>query len=156
MSVEPIPELVAVCEGGSLELFIDGKCVGKSEASNSWLALRHLTPNSIIAVACRIQSPPGALLASTIYGIISDSTWRCTRDYYDDWFTVTFDDNGWPFANTICPAKKSGFITKFYPRSKITDISEEAYWITTGSYGAIGDLYCRRNTAPKILTGRSS
>jgi len=50
---------------------------------------------SVIAVYAYSSSNLG-VLASDSAGLVTNTSWKCTRNVYADWMLTSFDDSAWP------------------------------------------------------------
>lgn len=94
---------------------------------------------SIIAIQGHNYQSLGGIIGNFSDGLLTDDTWKCTRNFSANWYLATFDDCAWPSAVALEVANSS----KWYKTP--IGISMDAKWIWSGSYDdEFVDVYCRK------------
>ena len=115
-------------------LYADGVQVGKD--NGKWFMSKiYKLPANTKAVAIRGMNTlrgPAGIIGSFSSGLVTDASWRCTKDYTPGWESAEFDDSTWPHAvefqrGTVLSGPK---------------IASEAKWIWTSKYSD-WNVYCR-------------
>jgi hypothetical protein len=111
-------------------------------------------PTSTVVLGVKVTNTfiDGGLLGSLSDGhttyIVTDNTWRCTRDYHDDWAAPDFDDNTWPRAEPV----SQGESVEGHTWNRVQQIAPNAQWIWNGPWTIERDafqfpvvtIYCRK------------
>ena len=107
----------------------------------------------VIAIQCTDEEDIGiGILASmsngvgnvTSNGVVTDASWKCSRNYESKWRVVGFDDSAWSSATVYGPNPTSPWNHTF------TGILATASWIGIGNrydtqpHGTGPVLYCRK------------
>ena len=124
-----------------MELFADGISLGKD--NGIWkTATDFVIPGNtkIIAVAAKnLRLRPG-ILGSFSNGLVTSSSWKCSRRFHPRWNLRDFDDRNWPAAEEIPKHYGDG------PEGNIAGIDPTAKWIWSIKQGPPAKTcYCRVN-----------
>ncbi|ESO06575.1 hypothetical protein HELRODRAFT_160758 [Helobdella robusta] len=93
----------------------------------------------IIAIKSQNLGGTGGLIARTSNNnILTNSTWKCTRVFYNGWYEMDYNDLFWPDAVV---GKREQDTANAMPTLK------PALWITdaTDCYDCTADFYCRKD-----------
>ena len=123
-------------------VFIDGVEVGHVSDSKSPSQVTITNDMKVIAIQISNQNTIGGLIGSLSNGkIVTDETWKCSRELEEGWTTASFDDSAWPAAN----AEAQGEVLA-------DGITSNAKWIWAGSYFDSGiTVYCRKGLGNVIF-----
>ena len=95
----------------------------------------------MIAVKITDYGVIGGLLGSFSDGTtVTDSSWRCSRTFYDGWTAPNYDDSSWPFA--VASRGQGDLVWGIRP-----GVAASARWIWSGSYTTDRPpvtVYCRK------------
>lgn len=122
----------------SMEMFADGTSLGKD--NEKWIkATDFVIPGNtrVISVMVKAWGFQHGLLGSLSNGLLTNESWKCTRDLYPGWNFPDFDDSNWPAALVLA---KHGAL----PWGTIAGIATTAKWIWTAGPG-FNIVYCRLN-----------
>ena len=129
----------------NLTLYIDGVLQQSLPQSSNWpvadLVQLPVGTRSIAVYAVDWGVIAGILASSDDDSILTNSNWKCTNVFHNNWMSAGFVDSSWPSATQIC-ANGEGIW------GLINGISRKAYWIWTPNYiSNNGDrsVYCRLN-----------
>ena len=89
----------------------------------------------------------GGLLGSFSDGRVTDSTWKCTRNYFNQWQLATFDDRAWPAAEA---SREQGDVSW----GTNQNIASNAKWIWAGRYISSYKntiVYCRKKLGNHVM-----
>ena len=124
-------------------VYADGQVLGHLNNWQKTITVIIPEKTNVVAVMIKDYGTVGGLLGNFSDGSVTDSSWKCTRDYYDQWTMSTFDDSNWPNATaSIGQGQGQGHTWGIQPK-----IANDAKWIWAGSYKTIGSLvtvYCRK------------
>lgn len=121
-----------------MEMFADDKSLGKG--NENWIrATDFVIPGNtrVISVTAKAWGFKHGILGSFSNGLVTNESWKCTKDLYPGWNTPEFDDGNWPAAVVL---GKHGVT----PWGNIAGISTSAKWIWTAGPG-FDTIYCRLN-----------
>ena len=90
----------------------------------------------MLAIQSDSDSHLVGILASTSTGVVTDDTWKCSRQYNTDWHLSSFNDAAW------APARVLGANDGSYADA-VTTISPDAKWIWFYNTAYTG-VYCRK------------
>jgi hypothetical protein len=136
----PVFTLVSACDDVQI-VYGDGVREAHSE---HWKTIRTSTPRTMIktlAIECKNKGGPSGLIASTPDGrILTNSTWKCSTTYEENWNIYGFDDSHWNNAvvidNNVHP-KTHGWTVR-------EGIRSDAQWIAAADTIPAGvTSYCR-------------
>ena len=123
-----------------MELFADGKRLGKD--NGRWrIATDFVIPGNtkvIVVAATNSRLPPG-ILGSSSNGLVTNSSWKCSKQVNLGWNSADFDDHNWSLALEL---KRHGDRPTDGPGGYITGIDPSAKWIWTKRSRS---CYCRLN-----------
>ena len=98
---------------------------------------------SVVAVHIHNNGGLGGLLGSFSDGRVTDGSWKCTREFSEDWKSPSFDDSNWPAAATRDQDNPEW--------AKMTKVASSAKWIFAGSFSDDQiSVYCRTRIVSKI------
>ena len=95
---------------------------------------------SLIAIRCLETGGKAGIVLSANNGLVSDSSWRCTRTYQEGWQTSPFQEapGVWKYADMFAPNDGT---RAFY----VPGISPKAQWIWIGpNDGERVYVHCRK------------
>ena len=124
-----------------LWIYADGQQIGYHF---NWPTTTTVTiPETTKVIAAKINdydNVVGGFLGSFSDGSVTDSSWKCTRNYSDEWKLSTFDDSAWPAAVATRGQGDRTWGTQ-------PQIANNAKWIWAGSYETVNPtvtVYCRK------------
>ena len=133
----------ATCDN-VMGVWVDGEHVDLAWSTRSaWTKMSsfHITKcNQLLAIQCEEKGAIGGILVSADNGMVSDSTWRCSRHYEEGWNQIKFEEriDWWKNADTH---GKNGVA----PWKVRPGISANANWIWTGpNDGRLVTVNCRK------------
>ena len=90
----------------SLTLYIDGVLQTSLPHCSNWqIADSVPLPDRARSIAVHgydLGVVAGILASSDDDSLLSNSNWKCTNVFYDNWMDADFDDSSWPSATPIC------------------------------------------------------
>ena len=122
----------------SMEMFADGRSLGKD--NENWIrATDFVIPENtrVISVMAKAVRFDHGILGSFSNGLVTNESWKCTKDRYLGWNSPHFDDRTWPAAVVL---GKHGVS----PWGTIAGIGMNAKWIWADRPG-FDTIYCRLN-----------
>ena len=120
-------------------VYADGVEVGHFAAYNTPNTVNIPAGTKLIAVKTYDFDTYGGLIGSFSDGVVTDGTWKCTREYRAGWETLNFDDRNWPFATATRGQGDPG------AWANVPKIASNAKWIWAGSYSDTKvTAYCRK------------
>ena len=120
-------------------IYADGVQIGHFAAYNTPNTVAITEETKLIAVKTYDFDTYGGLIGSLSNGVVTDGSWKCTREYKAGWETLTFDDSNWPAATATRGQGDPG------DWARIPAIASSAKWIWAGSYGDTKiTTYCRK------------
>merc|ERR1719427_1911394 len=131
------PYTVTMTADNEFKLFADGVEIGTGASWNSSFTFT-TTATQVLAVEAVDRGSYEGILLSTSNGIVSDTTWKCSKRYIKGWNQPTFNDGLWSPA-----------VLATGPWGGIPPISSTAQWIwASPSLGTSGPaperVYCRK------------
>ena len=89
----------------------------------------------LIAVKAVDFNNYAGFIGSSSNGIVTDSSWKCTRDLVTDWEKLNFDDSKWSAPTA----------TRSNGDPLVKDVASNAKWLWSGAYNdAKTTVYCRK------------
>ena len=123
----------------TMELFADGISLGKSNDRRRTVTDFVIPGNTkIIAVAAESFRFHSGIRGSFSNGLVTNSSWKCSKHSHLGWNTRCFDDFSWPAAVEFPNHHGDGL------EGNIAGIDPTAKWIWTIKQG-VGSCYCRVN-----------
>ena len=120
-------------------IYADGLQIGHHVISSPAITVIVPKVTKVIAVKILDHNHYGYLAGSFSDGNVTDSSWKCTEDYYDKWNFPTFDDSTWPAATASEGIVINSFLSK---------IANNARKIWAGTYfrkiTSPLTVYCRK------------
>ena len=127
-------------------IYADGAEVGHFAAYNTPNTVTISEDTKLIAVKTYDFDTYGGLIGSLSNGVVTDGSWKCTREYKAGWESLNFDDSNWPAATATRGQGDPG------DWARISAIASNAKWIWAGSYGDTKiTTYCRKELSKPIL-----
>ena len=131
------PYTVTMTADNEFKLFADGVEIGTGASWSSSFTFT-TTATQVLAVEAVDRGLYEGILLSTSNGIVSDTTWKCSKRYIKGWNQPTFNDGLWSPA-----------VLATGPWGGIPPISSTAQWIwASPSLGTSGPaperVYCRK------------
>lgn len=121
-------------------VYADGQELGHHDDWTKTLTVTVPYNTKVIAVMIIDYGVIGGLLGSFSDGRVTDSSWKCTRNYFNQWQLATFDDRAWPAAEA---SREQGDVNwGIHP-----NIASNAKWIWAGRYVSAYKntiVYCRK------------
>ena len=130
-----------------LTLYIDGVLQTSLMESSNWQIADSVPlpvgARSIAVHGYDLGVIAGILASSDDDSILTNSNWKCTNVFHDNWMDVDYEDLSWPSATQIC-------VNGVGIWGWIDGISRNAYWIWTPNYISSANnwdqsVYCRLN-----------
>ena len=125
-------QLINVRCNKSCDVWVDGNYQGSAASPNNWV---FKAPAKSQLIAIDIDNTiftPGGVMVTSNKGLVSDSSWRCSRVYVPGWQKPDFDDSKWPNAALAFSDNN------IYPEQ-----SSNAQWIAAECGYTPGHMYCR-------------
>ncbi|KAK6173565.1 hypothetical protein SNE40_016990 [Patella caerulea] len=126
----------ATCDN-IMEFYADGVLFSNIN-DNDWTKSSPITISDntqVIAVKCVDTGVVGGIKLALSNGIKTDTTWKCSATYEDNWETPEFNDGSWP--NAILPTFDWG------PNPAALNGNADWIW-TTGFQGQDTTVFCRK------------
>ena len=116
-------------------VYVDGVEVGHGFLS---LPITVTVPDNtkLIAVKAVDYNNYAGFIGSLSNGVVTDGSWKCTRDLVTDWEKLNFDDSKWSAPTT----------TRANGDPQARGVASSAKWIWAGAYNdAKTTVYCRKS-----------
>lgn len=123
-------------------VYADGRLEGENTKDRTWSG--HLADDTILlAVKCQNTGGFGGFLASLGAVLISDSSWKCSDTFIENWYGMDFDDSHWSNAHIL--GNNSGNF-----KGNIAKFEEKVQWIWYDENNKQNTtVYCRGRTGRK-------
>ena len=119
-------------------IYADGKNLGEDNAH--WYTASQFTfpqGTRVIGIHGIDVGGVAALMGSFSNGMLTDSKWKCSPTYFQEWSSESFNDSQWPAAVVY-----GTHFTSPWTR-RIDHIASGAKWIWTADNGGDNNVYCR-------------
>lgn len=143
------PGYLSITADNSLRLYFDGVEKTNLPNANGWKKVDCIVlPDNMQVIAVQGTDDgvarAGILCSTTDDYVLTNASWKCTKDYYSGWESVTFDDSAWPAAYAMGTNQKS-------PWEFIPGIRDNACWIWTSKYNRKERVvYCRKTLRGEV------